>query len=112
MPTTTSPADTLQPHGNRSKRAAAEIAGDLGRKQLRILMSTYAESTLIPRQKMSKRTIGKHSQSLDSMKKPIAGYHDHFNGHSKFGETYRHFNAWERWGTFKDNIHLFMEANV
>ena len=97
------------PSKRAAKQAASEISGNLGRNPEKVLQSSYREPTLSWSAQQSKRVIGKHSQALDEFGNPIAGFHDHFAGHSAFGETRGHINAWGRFGNYKDNIHLFYE---
>ena len=95
------------PTKRAAKQAASEIAGNLGRKPISIPQSQYREANLSWSASNSKRVIGKHSAAKDAYGNPVAGYHDHFAGHSAFGETRGHFNPWGRFGNYKDNIHLF-----
>jgi hypothetical protein len=95
------------PSKSAAKQAASEISGNLGANPTKIPLSAYSEPTLPWSSASGKNTIGKHSQALDSFGKPVAGYHDHFAGHSAFGETQGHFNAWGRFGDYKNTIHLF-----
>ncbi|WP_232595745.1 hypothetical protein [Marinibactrum halimedae] len=91
------------PDRKSAQQAASEISGDLGSNPTTIRRKEYIDANNTYQQNQSNRVIGKHSASGN------AGYHDHSIGHSRFGETRPHFNAWsESTGTTaKDNVHLY-----
>ena len=92
----------------RAKQASSEIAGDLGSNPTIVRRKDYTDPMNTFHAKNSNRVIGKHSSATDANGKPLAGYHDHEIGHSRFNAP-PHFNAWsESTGTgYTSNAHLF-----
>ncbi len=100
------------PSKRAAQQAASEIAGNLGNRPTKVPLSQYRESGLGFGAKTSNNVIGKHSAALGAAKTPVAGFHNHFAGHSGFGESRPHFNAWsKRTGTTaKNNVHLYYRS--